>query len=956
MANNNKQTVDLPFYELCNQIPAATSSLSAMTTYEVGTDRFIYYFVGAVFYRYDTIADTHQQLATPNTAPVTLLSLRYTRFRGYHGRVISSTSTTVTIPGLRGPALDGATLKIVSGTGAGQTKTLTFVSETINDAGVITGTTTSTLVDSTKKWRTNQWAGFCLGITFGTDATQYKKILYNDATTLYIADANLQPHDSWNNQAYVAVAPYALPVTTAGLQAHYVITSSTYNVDSSWTTNPNTTSFFTTTTGGIYLVSSAAGAPFFTLQYYDIVNDGWQTKTVPQSIILAALGSDISVERTSKVGTALTSNIGTVSGSNRTLVDSPQVLVPDRLANHRLEIIGGTGLGQNRRIVGNTTNTYTVAKNWDTTPDATTQYQVWPDYNRIYLSGNGTAALLAYDPENDTWMQGQMFDDGVTCNITATQTGFNPFGVTSGAIIASGIRTINTTPTAAGSGYAIGDVLTSAVGGTGAQFRVVAITPTGGVVTLELIHSGTITGYTASSGNATTNLLGSGSGCTIQFATVGETALITTATAHWLRAGESVTFAGCTVGGWNASYTVLGVPFVTAAQPTTFCVVSNIGSSMVATASQSTTVIVDPTKNWVVNEHVGRLVQLCVAGTAPTTQIRWITANTANTLTVATIVAAVNGTSKYAIYDSKVFGIDEQRKESDKKSYGYATGGSTTTLVDSTKNWIPNQWAGYLFKVEAGTGYGSGRISITSNTETTLTYTTQSFTPNSSTKYEIADAWGLLTAGGTAAALNITETTTKNWVVNQWAGKRVRYTAGTNVGTEGAVASNTATAITTVAAYTTDTTTAYALLSIPVRSTGTKLIWAWENTINRARFMYSPRGGGSNTFDVYDITQGRWNFGIQVNPQSELFNTGSSYCYGGGNKILLTRSVANSVIRIFEFDVNTYQLVSKGTTTTTQGAVHIGNFLEIVSDSTGTYDYLYIMHNTSTLLVRALLF
>jgi hypothetical protein len=956
MANNNKRTVDLPFFELCNQLPSATTALAGMTTYELGTDRFIYYFAGGLFYRYDTIADTHQQLATPVTAPVTLLNLRYTRFRGYHGRVISATSTTVTIPGLRGPALDGSTIKIISGTGQGQSRVLTYVDETINDAGVITGTTTSTLADSTKKWRTNQWAGYSVGITFGTNATQYKKILYNDATTLYIADPNLQPHDPWNNQVYAASAPYAVPVTTAGLQAHYVITSSTYSLNSTWSVTPNTTSFFTTTTGGVYLLSSAAGAPFFTLQYYDIVNDSWQTKTCNQGLVLAALGTDVSLERTAKVGIALTTNIGTISGSNRTLVDSTQALTPDSLSNYRVEIVGGTGVGQNRRIVGHTTNTYTITRNWDTNPDGTSQYQVWPDYNRMYLSGNGNATLLAYDTENDYWMQGQSFDDGVTCNISATQPGFNPFGVTSGAIIAAGIRSINTTPTAAGSGYAIGDVLTSAVGGAGAQFRVTAITPTGGVSTLQLIHSGTTTGYTVGTGRATTNVLGSGTGCTVEFTAVGETCLVTTATAHWLRAGESVTFAGCTNASWNTSYTVLGVPYFTAAQPTTFCIVSNVAASMAATASQSTTVIVDPTKNWVVNEHVGRLVQLSVAGTSPTTQIRWITANTANTLTVATIVAAGNGTSKYSIYDSKIFGIDEQRRESDKKSYGYATGGSATTLIDSTKNWIPNQWAGYLFKVETGTGYGSGRISIISNTETTLTFATQSFTPNSTTKYEIADAWGLLTAGGTAAALNITETTTKNWTVNQWAGKRVRYLAGTNLGTEGAIVSNTATAITTAAAYTTDTTTAYAILGIPVRSTGTQLIWAWDSTTNRARFMYSPRGGGSNTLDVYDITLGRWSFGIQLNPQTELFNTGSSYTYHTGDKIFVTRSVANGVVRIFELDVSTYQLVGRATTTTQQGALHIGNFLEVVASSDGVYDYLYTMHNTSTLMVRALMF
>ena len=217
--------VDLPFFELCNQAPTATSSVSSMTTAEDGSDRYIYYMAGALFYRYDTVGDTWQQLATPNIAPSAVVTMRYTKTRGYHGRILSATSNTVTLPSLRGRLLDGETLTINSGAGMGQTRQLTFVNETIHDSGVITGTTTSSLVDTVKKWRVNQWAGYTVGINFGTDATQYKQILYNDANTLYIADANLQPHDPWNNQQFVAVAPFALPAATAGSQSHYVIIS-----------------------------------------------------------------------------------------------------------------------------------------------------------------------------------------------------------------------------------------------------------------------------------------------------------------------------------------------------------------------------------------------------------------------------------------------------------------------------------------------------------------------------------------------------------------------------------------------------------------------------------------------------------------------------------------------------------------------------------------------------------
>lgn len=950
MANNNKLMVDLPFFELCNQAPVASSAISAIATSEDGSDRYIYYLTGSTFYKYDTVADTWIQLANPNTAPSTALTMRYTMNRGYHGRVISATSTTITIPGLRGPTLNGKILRVLSGTGAGQERTLTYTGETVHDDGIITAVfgTNLGITDSTKRWRVNQWSGYIVGITFGANATQYKKILYNDSTTLYVSDVNMQPFDPWNNQSYLATTPYALP---AASNSHYQIMSSTYSV-SSWTTTPDYTSYFTTLTGGIYLLSSAAGAPFFTLQYYDVIHDSWVTKTVPQSLITAALGTDFTTERIARVGTAYTTNVGIVTSTSRTLQDSTQALTNDRYANYRIQITGGTGTGQHRRIVGHTTDTYTVNRSWDVNPDNTSTYQVWGDFDKLYLGGGAAAAMFAYSPEFDYWMQGQDFDSGVVSNISVRMNGWTPLAVTSGTIIAAGVRAINPVPTAGGTGYAVGDYLTCSVGGTGAQVRVTSIAPGGVVTGLELVHSGTATGFTVGTGRATTATTGSGVNCTIEITSVGETALIGTASAHWFKAGDVVTFAGTLSSSWNTSYTILGVPFSAATIPTTFCVVSNVGSNMTAAASQGTTTIVDASKNWVVNEHVGRLVHLMVAGTAPTSQIRWITSNTATTLTVATISAGVNGTSKYAIYDSKIFGVDDQRKGLERRSYGYATSGSSTSLVDTTKNWIPNQWAGYLFKIEAGTGYGSGRISITSNTETTLNFSAQAFSPDTTTKYEIADTWGLPTA---ATTNSVTEATTKNWTPSQWIGKRIRIISGTNLGQESTITANTATNITATLTAP-DTTSAYAILSIPARGAGIELLhnFGSSDPRKRGRYLYYPRGGGSNTMDIYDIPTGRWLFGYFVSPQAELFQAGSSYAYNGADKIYFSRSGTGTVIRIFAYDINENIFDGAMTTTVTQGTGHIGNFMEFVNDPTGQYEYVYCLQNTGTLLMRAL--
>lgn len=189
-----------------------------------------------------------------------------------------------------------------------------------------------------------------------------------------------------------------------------------------------------------------------------------------------------------------------------------------------------------------------------------------------------------------------------------------------------------------------------------------------------------------------------------------------------------------------------------------------------------------------------------------------ISDNTANAITViGTITAGVSGTSKYCIYEPKVFGIDYQYKQTEKDSTGHASSGSTTTLVDSSKNWNIGQWNGYRMSVKAGTGFGSGIITITSNTETTLTYPTQTFTPDDTTCYEIHDTWGICTA---ATASVLTETGTKNWIVNQWAGKRTKIIAGTGTtGVEAIIQTNTNNALTvnTNGLTAGDTSTVYAI-------------------------------------------------------------------------------------------------------------------------------------------------
>ena len=74
-------------------------------------------------------------------------------------------------------------------------------------------------------------------------------------------------------------------------------------------------------------------------------------------------------------------------------------------------------------------------------------------------------------------------------------------------------------------------------------------------------------------------------------------------------------------------------------------------------------------------------------------------------------------------------------------SIAYATGGTTTTLVDSAKNWIVNQYAGGRVFLIYGVGAGTDLL-VLSNTATTLTFATQSFTPNTTTAYILDPGFG----------------------------------------------------------------------------------------------------------------------------------------------------------------------------------------------------------------------
>jgi hypothetical protein len=129
----------------------------------------MYYIVGQAMWRYDTYSDSWQECAAPNIAPVTLVAAKYAAYSGSRGHTISATSDTITVGGLGrlGNVCISNKIRIILGTGAGQERTITGVSDgVIHDNGLATTGGATSIGDSTKKWRVNQWDGYNVRLIF----------------------------------------------------------------------------------------------------------------------------------------------------------------------------------------------------------------------------------------------------------------------------------------------------------------------------------------------------------------------------------------------------------------------------------------------------------------------------------------------------------------------------------------------------------------------------------------------------------------------------------------------------------------------------------------------------------------------------------------------------------------------------------------------------------------------
>lgn len=864
LTNTLRTQVDLPVWEWLRFAPASSTAVSSACSadnslYHVNHGRYIYYLIAnASFWRYDTYTDTYLQLASPVVTPTTFSSMKFAGAAGHNGRVISATANTITTDTLYDKILKGFDIKIVGGTGAGQQRTIINVSDVVvADTGVSTAVTSSTslvrITDTTKNWTINQWVGYQVRILFGSGISQIRKVLYNDATTITLADINQLA------QNVDAMAPMATAISaTAGSQSIYTIESGTITVDSNWTTQPDETSRFVIQSGGIYLYTNASP----NLTYYDITADVWYYRTAQGSVLSNITITDGTVERTTENSSIWSKGTAT-SGTTTSLVDTSKSWTPNQYAGYWVRIFSGTGVGQLRQIVSNTSNTLTWS-NTGTAPDATSQYMIEGFDAGTASSGTSTSIT----DSSKGWPTNRWANYAVVIT-GGTGAGQQRIVLSNTATAITVATPFDVTPDNTSTFKIQGDtnLLYLALGAHSSIYTYC-------VEEDMIVGNKKIDGGVARSGAAA---YGSHKPIAISSTTrSGTTATVTTVQSHNFKTGYSVTHSGAT--GADASlYNITATITVTGATTYTY--------TMSGTPSANATF----------------------------------------------------------------------------------TAHSATVLVDSTQNWTTNQWAGYVcYMTTSLSASATGQsFRIASNTANSLTFTTSVTTPvNATTKYVISkpNAFGALDNGiatGTHSTTTLQDTS-KNWVTNIWAGRRVKFTGGAGVSQEATVSSNTANTLTFSAAVSTAPTsssTTYSILAPVSKGIGFNFTWNYgvSDSSKKGNHLIISRGGGSLGFERYNINTDSWDL-VSTTPQTETLTGGSQYAYDGNDRIYFTKDLTQ---RCYYLDLDSYTIHGAGlfpyTPATTNTAVVISNRMEIF-ETPDHLKYLWVNRHNAAECFRALLF
>lgn len=935
MALNNtlRTQVDLPVWEWLRFAPANSSAISCScvadnSLYHPVHGRYVYYLISNTsFWRYDTWTDTYLQLSNAPYTTTTASSMRFAGSYGYYGRAISATANTITTSTHYGEVLKGYDIKIMSGTGAGQQRTITGVGEIVTaDFGVATSVTTTTsliqIADSTKNWPINQWVGYQVRVNFGSGISQVRKVLYNNANTLTLGDVN-----KFAENTFDAMAPLATNYgSTAGSQTVYSIEAATITVDSNWTTTPDATSRFMVHSGGIFLYTNATGVA----AYYDVAADTWYYRSITN--LTSATPTDITIERQSDTATVWEKGVAT-SGTTTTLVDSSKSWTADQWSGYFVRIFSGTGENQLRRVTSNTSTTLTWSSA-GTAPDSTSRYIIEGFDAGAATSGDSTSIT----DSSKTWTTNRWSNMMIT--ITAG-TGMGQ----SRSIVSNTATALTVTPSwninpDSTSRYRIqgdNDKLFIAFGGQSNLF-------------IHNLDSDTMTNARRfDSGLARLGSAQYGSDVPVAIASIsrtGTTATVTTVNNHHFRTGNVVTHAGAT--GADASLYNISASITVTGTTTYTYTMSGTPAANAVFNSLSTSVLVDASKNWTTNQWAGFIVYMNTNQNTPgtstnTAQSFQIASNTSNTLTFTTTgTAPSNGVSRYVIARPQALGA---------LTYGIATGThSTTTLQDTNISSFSGTGSvsGTTLTITAVSAGYLGIGSVVAGTNVTANSVVVAYGPNTTGRVGTY----ILSANSTASSTTITST---GWVTNIWAGRRVKITAGAGATQEFTVSSNTTNTLTFSAGGTApvSASTTYSILGNVARGTGIELNWngGQSNLSKRGLYLIIPRGGAAFGFDRLNISTDQWD-NMVITPQIETLTTGSMYAYDGDSRIYFTKEVT---LRCYYLDIDTNTLHGAGVYPYAAGTAILGNRMEIFQ-TPDKLKYIWLNRHSNPECFRCLLF
>ena len=250
------------------------------------------------------------------------------------------------------------------------------------------------------------------------------------------------------------------------------------------------------------------------------------------------------------------------------------------------------------------------------------------------------------------------------------------------------------------------------------------------------------------------------------------------------------------------------------------------------------------------------------------------------------------------------------------------------------------------------------------------------------------------TGTATSGTANTIVNTGKAWTVNQWSNYQVRITGGAGAGQVRTISSNTATAITVSANWSTnpDATSTYSIegnddflyftgnasttfyrysisgnswTTLAARPSGlgngiggswvwgsTDSAWTAENSIINGRRIYSFAGNSGAALHYYDIPSNSWTT-VTYAPATEGFSSGTKYVYIG-DFIYLTRDATG---RWFRYSVVKSDMDGWGVVVIPQGTAVVGDtaFDWSYKDGATKITFIYFLLNSSSTMMRSLI-